>query len=89
VRERKKRGPEAQDEVRSNLRTTPSQAEGERSTVEQDLCMQDARARQANPEDECELTDSEPHALETQLPSQAEGGRQTVEEDLAEKSRRR
>jgi hypothetical protein len=51
--------------------------------------MQDARARQANPEDECELTDSEPHALETQLPSQAEGGRQTVEEDLAEKSRRR
>lgn len=62
----------------------PSQAEGARRTVEEDLCEKGLA-----PPEECEALPPEegPDGLVTgrRLPSQAEGERDTVEEDLGER----
>lgn len=62
----------------------PSQAEGARETVEQDLCEKGLA-----PQEECEQQPAgeEPERLAEgrHLPSQAEGERDIIEEDLAER----
>ncbi|NPV08645.1 MAG: hypothetical protein HPY83_11900 [Anaerolineae bacterium] len=82
----KRRGPRAQasDGVRSDTRTTPSQAEGDRQTVEVGICLHEAREAQVSGA-ECAPPESEEGPQESQLPSQAEGSRETVEEDLRQK----
>ena len=57
----------------------PSQAEGSRATVDEDLCEKGLL-----PQEECEALVEEPEHLVTErrLPSQAEGERETVEENL-------
>lgn len=80
------KGPRAQasDEVRSDARTTPSQAEGDRQTVEVGICLHDAREARVSAAG-CAPPESEEGPQESQLPSQAEGSRETVEEDLRQK----
>lgn len=70
----------------TDVRTTPSQAEGERATVEEGICRQEMRAagRSQEEADACDRGQSETEAPQNtaELPSQAEGERDTVEEDL-------
>ncbi|NLG50882.1 MAG: DUF2892 domain-containing protein [Chloroflexi bacterium] len=60
---------------------TPSQAEGDRQTIDEDLCE-----KGLSPEDVCydvaAKAQGETERPSVDLPSQAEGDRQTVEEDL-------
>ncbi len=67
-----------------NLRSTPSQAEGERATVEEDLRQRGLSAEGAQMRT-AEMSPPEGDMEGPELPSQAEGDRDTVDDDLAEK----
>ncbi len=77
--ERDQAGPERHDDARGiDTRWTPSQAEGGRDTVDEDLEEKASGRQEAQRPD-----DAGGQALST--PSQAEGDRETVEDDIEEK----
>lgn len=65
-------------------RPTPSQAEGDRETIEQDLEQKEGGLDQGGQERYAASSPHDPDDV-TFTPSQAEGDRETIERDLDEK----
>ena len=63
------------------VRTTPSQAEGDRTTIEEDLCEK-GLATEQECWDAARRERAERQPIPVELPSQAEGDRATIEDDL-------
>ncbi len=59
------------------LNITPSQAEGSRNVIQEDLCEKKLAA-----EEECQKLEERQENPVIELPSQAEGDRRTIDEDL-------
>ncbi|MHB0875755.1 MAG: hypothetical protein ACYC5O_06900 [Anaerolineae bacterium] len=77
-------GPSAKGERRGDVRSTPSQAEGDRSTIDQDICEKDMTmqgASAATARAACDSGGPTAEDYEPGLPSQAEGERSESDEE--------
>lgn len=77
-------GPSAKGERRGDVRSTPSQAEGDRATIDQDICEKDQAMQGASAAAARAACDSGSPAVEDDepgLPSQAEGERSESDEE--------